>query len=144
MSDAMEKFRKDLAALQMRLAEMPEIAEGRVGDAMEAGLLHLAGAAADYPPAPAESTYRRTGTLGRLWTQARPVVAGVQGALVQGRIGNRTPYGPYVQDPAQQAWFHRGRWQTTEDVVRDEAGAVEQLLAQAGAEIVRDLAGGES
>jgi hypothetical protein len=103
-------------------------------------LMLLATYAADYPPQPPNSSYRRTGTLGRLWTAATPTVT-VRGHVLDARIENATPYGPQVQDPDAQRPVHRGRWQTTEDVVAQHMDEVEHLTAQAGVEIVERIAG---
>lgn len=135
-----EEFRRDLERLMQALADFPDVAEGEIERGMDQALLLLAGDAADYPPAPSDSTYRRTGTLGRLWVGARPVVTRSSGAFVAGRIGNATPYGPYVQDPNRQAAQHRGRWRTTKDVVRDNEAGIKIILEQVGAELVTQIA----
>ena len=79
------------------------------------------------------------GTLGRLWTAATPQVT-VGGHVLDARISNATPYGPYVQDPERQAAQHRGRWKTTDEIVREHVGEVGPLLAQAGYRIVERVA----
>ena len=76
-----------------------------------------------YPPAPAGSSYIRTGTLGRSWAskvQRREAI-----------IGNVTTYAPYVQGADTQAWMHRGRWRTTAQVAASRAGDVRKLLEAA-------------
>ena len=65
-----------------------------------------------YPPPPADSSYRRTGTLKRSWHVRR------QGTSAT--VGNPTEYAPYVQSESQQAWMHEGRWIT-------DVGAVEKV-----------------
>jgi len=65
-------------------------------------------ASAPYVTAPANSSYRRTGTLGHNWytTQRESQV----------EIGNRAPYSGWVQQRATQAWMHRQHgWHTVED-----------------------------
>ncbi len=57
----------------------------------------------------------RTGTLGRRWTTA--VVKTADG--LEGRIGNNTEYGPWVQSKRFQARFHKVRWKTDDDVLRE-------------------------
>jgi len=95
--------------------------------------------AAKYPPPPPGSTYRRTGTLGRLWTTSNPSVS-IAGKILNARIGNATPYGPCVQDPDLQKRVHRGRWQTTTDVVDDHIGVIAPMLEQYGFELTERIA----
>ena len=61
-----------------------------------------------YPPKPPSSKYIRTMNLSRQWYSI-PEKTKVT-------IGNRAPYSGYVQQEATQAWFHKGRWNTIEDV----------------------------
>jgi len=82
---------------------------------------------AKYPPPPPASTYVRTGTLGRSWTTE---VRGFAGSL-QGIIGNVVQYAPYVQDRERQAWMHAGRWQTTEDAIKQELPTIEADFGRA-------------
>jgi len=106
---------------------------------VEQALRLMAGRAAVYPRPPQLSGYRRTGTLGRLWHQAHPEVT-IHGRVIDGRIENARPRGAYVQDPDLQAWMHRGRWQTTDDVVEGARGETEMLLQEAGLRIVERIA----
>lgn len=90
--------------------------------------LALAGRLAVYPSPPSGSTYRRTGTLGRAWTQ--------QGAGLRYVVGNNVRYATYVQGP-DQAQMHRGRWLTAdkaaeevmEPLTRDIAAAVMEAFS---------------
>jgi len=128
----LEEFSDDARRLSAALARYGEFARQEIGGKMRQALLLLAGRAAVYPSPPGGSTYRRMGTLGRLWRGGRPVVNfGGGGASVEGTISNATPYGPFVQSPAEQAYMHRGRWQTTEDVIRDSVGDVDALVSEA-------------
>ena len=68
---------------------------------------------ATYPPERPNSSYVRTNTLGRNWTHEEFVSL----YEISTVLGNVTPYGPYVQDPNEQAWMHVGHWQTTADVM---------------------------
>lgn len=81
-----------------------------------------------YPPQRSGSSYVRTGTLGRRWV-TEPVKHIAEG--LQGTIGNNTPYGPWVQSSAFQAYMHRGRWQTDQDVVREEQQFIIRLFENA-------------
>ena len=76
-----------------------------------------------YPPPPQDSTYVRTGTLGRSWSK--------KVSKMQAIIGNNTRYAPYVQDEDRQAWMHRGRWQTAQSVARDKANDVRRFIVKA-------------
>lgn len=88
-----------------------------------------------YPPPPSGSTYRRTGTLARSWFVA-PFEQTGDGGLI-GRVvnnGNLTqtrsgiPYSRYVQDRDMQAWMHRGRWQTYQDVAEQSNDAIQEMF----------------
>lgn len=76
-----------------------------------------------YPDAPATSRYRRTGTLGRsittMGSASGPALSRVEGSgsHVIGYIGSAVSYAPYVIDEGRQAFMHRGRWWTLQQVV---------------------------
>ena len=134
-----EEFAAQLAAFQSELAAFSETAGGEIRVVVEQGLMILQGEAADYPPQRGETDYRRTGTLGRTWISAGRVVEGRRLHNLVGRVGNATPYGRYVQDPDRQARWHRGVWQTTEEIVKANREAIDDLLSQAGGRIVKLL-----
>lgn len=97
----------------------------------ERGLARMQSAMARYPAPRTGSRYVRTGTLGRRWTEARPVIS-----PLQGRVVNNTRYGPYVQrDPSQgqpgQARVHQGRWQTDVQVMNQHQGPIVTECEQA-------------
>jgi hypothetical protein len=108
-------------------------------DAAHRILLLFGSYAAEYPPAPSGSAYGRTFTLGRLWTAARPRIT-ITGHLLDARLSNATPYGPYVQDPDEQAEVHKGRWDTTDEIVSDHQAEVAPLMEKAGLKMVEDIA----
>ena len=96
--------------------------------------LYLAqGRMAKYPPAPPNSWYRRTGTLGRRWTTEAPKV---EGQTLQGKVGNNTVYGPLVQSRLFQARVHRNRWQTDADVMEQTEPDAIRLFEQRVREII--------
>ena len=64
-----------------------------------------------YPAARANSTYRRTGTLGRRWGWT---IQG-RGQGMTGRVTNPTIYAPYVQSAQRQAKVHRQTWRQKTD-----------------------------
>lgn len=72
-----------------------------------------------YPPKPPQSTYRRTGTLGRRWTVAGPMKKGND---LEVQVGNKTTYGPYVQGPeGVQVRVHKKTgWPTIDKVGEQE------------------------
>ena len=91
---------------------------------LERWLLRRIGPLARYPSPPPMSRYRRTGTLGRRWTSAQPTW-NASAAAWSVRLGNNTPYAPFVQG-RQQARVHAGRWRTVEAEV---SHAEPQLLS---------------
>lgn len=75
-----------------------------------------------YPPAPAGSRYRRTGTLGRRWN-VRYSKAGLRAT-----VGNNTPYAPYVQGH-RQTHFHRDTgWVSARDFAEGNADQIQSLM----------------
>ena len=87
---------------------------------LKRALLRLQRKMAVYPPPPPNSSYRRTGTLGRRWTTATSEITRQRRAEIEGRVGNNTEYGPFVQSAQFQADIHRNRWRTAEDVAESE------------------------
>ena len=90
------------------------------------GLLH--NRIAKYPPPRPNQRYRRgqgptnragrvtrrtSQNLGARWTER---ISG-SGFTVRGEVGNNVTYGPYVQAANRQAWMHRGRWITDQQVI---------------------------
>lgn len=125
-------------ALLALLKQFPDVVKKEIEAVINKGLYLLQAGAADYPPPPPGSTYRRTGTLGRLWTSAQHQIR-VSGNALEGRIGNATPYGPYVQSQAKQAAIHQGRWKTIEQIMKEAEPEINELLDQAGANLAREF-----
>lgn len=121
-------------ALLKALDAYPDIARPIVARAAEAALLSLIPSLADYPSPPAASTYRRTGTLGRLWTAARPEFEPMQSGF-EASIGNTTPYGPFVQSAERQAHWMRHWTNTDQRVVEDHQAEIQQFFDQALQEV---------
>lgn len=94
---------------------------------MIASMARVVDRMADYPAPPTGSTYRRTGTLGRRWTQTQPDVS-INATELVVKVGNNTSYGPWVQDEQFQARVHRGRWQTDRGVLTNLSGTIESDL----------------
>lgn len=76
------------------------------------GVARIVSFMGEYPPQPADTTYRRTGTYGRRWTEE---VTETEDSI-QGEAGSNSSYGPFVGSEQFQArWM--GHWQTDEDAV---------------------------
>lgn len=140
---SIEFDRDDLARLLKRLGRARALDTLR--GPMTRGLARLQRDLASYPPPsrkpqPAKSRrqqikqimlakegkipYRRTGQLGRAWT----AVIDDGGDGLEGVVGNATSYGPLVQGDAEQAGYHRGVWQTDQDVLeRHRAGIIDDF-----------------
>jgi hypothetical protein len=121
---------QNLAPLLKALDSYPDIAGPILQDAAEAGLLSTIPDLATYPPARANSTYRRTGTLGRLWTAARPEWQAMTSGF-EASIGNATPYGVWVQDSDMQAGMHQNRWTTDQDAVEKRTVEIDRYFERA-------------
>lgn len=90
-----------------------------------------------YPPQRPNQKYIRTYKLRRSWNNRRIRItpSGVEGVIYSN--SNDAPYNAYVQHPRFQAWMHKGRWQTTDDIARkrskDVAKAIEDKIRQIAA-----------
>jgi hypothetical protein len=101
---------------------------------MKRGVYRLQAYMQDYPPAPAHSSYVRTGTLGRRWTTN---IDRNSDGLV-GRVGNNVSYGPWVQSAQFQARFHaRTGWRTDERAVEENRAEIVADFQQAVNEAIR-------
>ena len=98
---------------------------------MNASLDTLQESVPPYPPRPQESTYIRTGTLGRSLgaSGAKPDIKKVTGTVktIQGAFGTRINYAPYVISDDKQAYMHRGRWWTMQTVADKARDKIERL-----------------
>lgn len=88
----------------------------------------MAARLARYPRPPASSTYVRTGTLRQAWRST--------GASLHYVVGNNVRYATYVQG-SDQAWMHRGRWETAEQAA---IAAAEQIARDSGQAMVTAFA----
>jgi hypothetical protein len=122
--------------------EAPELIKELMLPSLVASLLSLLPDLADYPPRPSTSNYVRTGTLGRLWTAAQPEFKALKSGF-EARIGNKTPYAGYVQggkeDDPHQAWMHKKRWQTTDQILAKHQPDIEARLQAAIEDINLEL-----
>lgn len=96
------------------------------------GAFYLESGLKEYPPPPPDSRYRRgvdprSERLGTRWTTEPR-----RGADMIGRVvGNTASYAPYVQSAVRQAWMHRGRWKTDEEILRESQPALLDDIAGA-------------
>ena len=82
--------------------------------AMQRAVFRVEAKIKPYPPAPPNSRYRRTGTLGRRWTTKVDRTA----SALTGRIGNNTEYAPQVQSAQfQRPIFKRIGWTTDQQAI---------------------------
>ena len=104
---------------------------------MVASLALLHGRLATYPTPLTNSSYRRTGTLGRSWTTAISAISDG----IRGEVGNNVGYAPYVQGGAatepNQAWMHAGRWQTDVQVMQQSEAQIRALFEDAVRRAIR-------
>lgn len=108
--------------LQKMIDQTPELGQ----KAMLDSLLYLQSHTPGYPPAPPNSSYRRTGTLGRSVTSlsgsnpdSLSRVEPIHGSEIQGIWGTRVQYAPEVIDKEQQTPAFAGRWWTLQDVMEN-------------------------
>lgn len=134
-----EQFERDLERFQRAIEQAVEELPQTVGQKIEQALLLLQGQAAIYPAEPPNSTYIRTGTLGRRWTTAQRYYSTGEGGFLVGTVGNNTWYGPLVMSEEDQAPVHQGRWKTIEQIAREQQPRISAMLDQAGKEIAEDL-----
>ena len=135
---------KGLDELLAKMRAFPDKLNAAIKSKMDDALLVLWENVPAYPPEPEDSSYTRTGTLGR--TLGSSEGGGKGGAYpdiyevhplgsasgYEGRFGTNLDYAPYVVDPEEQAAVHRGRWWTMTTIAEkahDKIVAVFQGLA---------------
>lgn len=126
-----EGLQELLAGLEMS----PQIIKEEAEKATRASLFLFSSFLKDYPPQPATSSYRRTGTLGRTWATAMPSFT-MLGNGFEGKIGNATPYASLVQGDGTQARAHEGRWQTDMQAIEASYDATKEHYEAAARRIV--------
>lgn len=112
--------------------------------ATKKAVLYVHSTVPPYPATRPNQKYIRTETLGRkITTEVRPVT----GTRVVGVIGSDTVYAPWViSDKAvgkrgPQAWMHKDRWWTLQDVVRKARGKVKEIYQDALHKLVHGIGG---
>jgi len=126
-SDALTVEVKGLEQLQRKFNMSNQVVKREAHDAMESSVAVVHDRAGTYPTAPPNSSYVRTGTLGRTFEHKVHVMA----RGVKGLVRNPTPYGPYVKGPTAQAWMHKGRWPTLKDDVEAEQSRITGFFEKA-------------
>jgi len=89
-----------------------------------------------YPPPPPDSSYRRTGTLGRRWAVTGPTATVSE---VKTIVENPTSYGPFVMGETEQAAVHRGRWPTTQRLIEEAEAQVVGLHQAAIDDAIKEV-----
>lgn len=120
------------------LERYPDIARTAYETAAHAALMDTIPTLAHYPPKPPTSRYRRTGTLGRLWTTARPEFDW-QTREFTATLANNTPYAEYVQSAQRQARVHRDRWRTVDDILQSREQRILSFFDAAARKIEREI-----
>lgn len=73
-----------------------------------------------YPPPPPNSSYIRTGNLGRSWKRRT-----ILNSRTLGKVFSDHPdYNKFVQGGSTQAGIHRGRWQTDDSVASESENEI--------------------
>lgn len=118
------------------LLRYPAIAKPEFQKATDAALLGLVPDLASYPSAPSNSSYRRTGNFGRMWTNAKPEWQAMASGF-EGTLGNATGYGEWVQGEHQAKALEKIGWKPAEKLLQAAKGRIEALY-QAAAKRIAD------
>jgi len=106
-----------------------------------------------YPAPPPDSTYRRTGTLGRTLGSSesggesgKPQIFEVKqmGHEVTGRFGTKLEYAPYVIGEGEQAEVHKGRWWTVKTIAEKAKAKIDRIWQAVGDALARYLEKGRA
>lgn len=117
--------------LIQRFQRYPDKLREELETTMEKALYHTQGSVPPYPPARPESSYVRTGTLGRsIGLGGRADIYEVKriGSGYEARLGTRLTYAPYVISSERQAWMHQGRWWTMKTVAEKAKPGIIRLF----------------
>lgn len=140
-----------LEELAKRMEQWPTRFQKSLRSTLEAALLVVWENIPSYPPKPANSTYRRTGTLGRsLGSSFSGGKSGQQpdiyetkdrGArMVEASFGTRLEYAPHVIGESQSA-YNRHWWTLTKTVLQRIRQPIQRLFESMADEITRWLDG---
>lgn len=133
-----------------RMEQYPDELHKGMEAAMDATMLVLWENVPPYPPPPDNSSYRRTGTLGRTLGSSmsggksggEPDIYEVRpiGSGFEGRFGTRLEYAPYVIGDDTQAWMHY-QWWTISTVAIRATAKITKLWQLLGEKMARFLDG---
>jgi hypothetical protein len=112
---------KGLDDLIVRIDSSARILYRHLRRAMGRGLAALQRRIQPYPAPPPDSSYKRTGTLGRRW-QANVVE---HAPAVRGILSNPTSYAPFVVGEETQATIHKVRWKTDKQAANEALPTIE-------------------
>jgi len=121
-----------LKELNKKLVDFGEGLPSEMQKITKEAVIYVHGHLPNYPPAPANSSYRRTMTL---WRTLTGMVGSVPDALsrveklfgeVRGYIGTRLKYAPWVIDRDEQQAIHKehGWWNLQDEIVKMKDGIV--------------------
>jgi len=138
-----------LEELREKYKDAPQRFKAAMFKTTEGSLLVLHENVPPYPEANPDSTYIRTGTLGRSLGSSfgggasggEPDIYTVKqmGSEVVGEFGTRLEYAPYVIGENEQAAQHRGRWWTIGTIARNAQAKIERLFQIAAEELAKWL-----
>jgi hypothetical protein len=105
-----------------------------------------------YPPEPQDSSYRRTGLLGRTLGSSESggasggqpsvfVVRKLGGGNMEGKFGTNLNYAEQVIGEGTQAAVHRGRWWTLKTVAEKATDKIKRIWIGVGDSLVNFLEG---
>lgn len=86
-----------------------------------------------YPPARSGQRYRRTGRLGAGWSVTTRLTG--NGATLS--AANDVEYAKWVQNKPTQAWMHKGRWDTAQDILASEETAIKTGIGRRANEALK-------
>ncbi len=109
------------------LSALPERLDHAIHGAMTDSTVLLLREMKTYPTAPVDSTYTRTGTLGKSWDK-RIEGRGLETTGVVGSNSNMAPYNRWVQDREFQAGIHQNRWTTIQEASERHQAAIESFF----------------
>lgn len=125
-----------LEELRAKFRRAPRKFDDTLKSTMQASLLTLQENVPPYPAAKADSTYVRTGTLGRTLGagggKADIYTVKSQGnGMYSAEFGTRLKYAPYVIGEREQAWMHKSRWWTIRTIAERARPKIERLFGTA-------------
>lgn len=139
-----------LHELQERMAAFPVELAKASAVTMAGALLTLHENVPPYPDPPEDSTYIRTGTLGRSLgasigggSSGEPDIFTIKkiGSGFEGKFGSHLNYAQYVIGDDTQAAVHSGRWWNMRFIANRASLKIERLFAQLGEKLAAFLEG---